>query len=405
MTSIRVHVDSSNGTVPVGTARISRVRGIETTDFSYDDGFLSGPGWDVSPDLSLQTRATVVEGLPGAFDDSAPDAWGRNLITRQLATLARIAGHAAPTPTELDYLLGVNDLTRQGALRFCLDDNHPFLAQSAQVPKILELASLLEATRQVTTGDDSDTTDEALAALLAAGSGSLGGARPKASVIDGTALHIAKFPQHDDQWDVLRWEAVALDLAEACELRTPAHQLIEVGRDPVLLVKRFDRDGEHRIPYLSAKSLIGASDGGTCDYLELVDGLTEHGSQVSADLVELWRRIAFSIAINNTDDHMRNHAVLRARGGWTLSPIFDVNPNPRPSARRATSVAGATEAEECKRALFATAANFGLERAYADQLWGDLIDVIAQWRVVATRNGISVTDQEAFTAALDRWSA
>ncbi len=401
MTAIRVHVDSSTGTVPVGTARINRVRGVETTEFTYDDSFLSGPGWEVSPDLPLRTRGPVVEGLPGALDDSAPDAWGRNLITRRPASQARDAGHPAPTPTEVDYLLDVNDLTRQGALRFCLDDDQPFLAESTDVPRLLELETLLEATRQVAEGGDAD---DAVATLLAAGSGSLGGARPKASVTDGTTLYIAKFPHRDDTWDVTRWEAVALDLAAECGLRTPAHQLIDVGRDPVLLVERFDRDGNHRIPYLSARSLIGARDGGSSDYLELVDGLTEHGSDVSADLVELWRRIAFSIAINNTDDHMRNHAVLRARGGWTLSPIFDVNPDPRPAARRVTSVVGATAAEECRHALFAAAANFGLGPPAAEQLWRDLLDGIAPWRNAASRNGITDAAQDTFAPALDRWS-
>lgn len=402
MTAIRVHVDSSAGTVPVGTARISRVRGVETTEFTYDDGFLSGPGWEISPDLPLHVRGSVIEGLPGALDDSAPELWGRNLITRRLAAQARDAGHIAPTPTEVDYLLGVNDLTRQGALRFCLGDDQSFLAASAGVPRLLELEMLLEATRQVARGNDAD---EAVAMLLAAGSGSLGGARPKASVTDGTTLHIAKFPKHDDPWDVMRWEAVALDLAAECGLRTPAYQLIEVGRYPVLLVERFDRDGDRRIPYLSARSLIGARSGGSCDYLELVEGLTDHGSDVSADLVELWRRIAFSVAINNTDDHMRNHAVLRTGGGWMLSPIFDVNPDPRPAARRVTSIAGANAAEACRRALFAAAPSFGLEPADAEQLWRDLLDVTVRWRDFAIRNGITDAARDEFAPVLDRWSA
>lgn len=402
MTAIRVHLDFSTGTVPVGTARISRRRSVETTEFTYDDNFLSGPGWPVSPDLPLDSRGPVVGGLPGALDDSAPDAWGRNLITRRLASEARVAGHVAPAPTEADYLLGVNDVTRQGALRFCLGDNQPFLAESTDVPQLIELGMLLEATKQIAEGGD---TDDAVTTLLAAGSGSLGGARPKASIVDGTTLHIAKFPHRDDRWDVMRWEAVALDLAADYGLCTPAHQLIEVGSDAVLLVERFDRDGTHRIPYLSARSLIAAHDGGSYDYLEIVEGLSEHGSDVSADLVELWRRIAFSIAINNTDDHVRNHGVLRARGGWTLSPLFDVNPDPRPAARRATSISGETEAEACRHALFAGAAHFGLEPADAEQLWRDLLDVIASWRTVAYRNGIADATQAEFASTLDRWSA
>lgn len=402
MITIRVHVDTSVGTVPAGTARVNRRRGVETTEFTYDDTFLSGAAWEVSPDLPLHRRGPVVEGLPGAMDDSAPDAWGRNLITRQLASQARDAGHVAPTPTELDYLLGVDDLTRQGALRYCIADGEPFLAESTDIPRLLELEALLQATREVTEGG---RADDAVAMLLAAGSGSLGGARPKASVADGTSLHIAKFPHREDRWDVIRWEGVALDLAAECGFRTPAHRLIEVGSEPVLLVERFDRHGTSRIPFLSARSLIGASDTGARDYLELVDGLTEHGADVAADLVELWRRIAFSIAINNTDDHMRNHAVLHTAGGWTLSPIFDVNPDPRPASRRVTSLAGATASEECHRALFANCANFGLEMAEAKRLWRDLLDVVTGWRSFASRNGITDAARQEFAPALDRWSA
>lgn len=400
MTTIRVHVDTPTGTAPVGTARITRARGVDTTEFTYDGGFLAGPGWAVSTDLPVHTGGLIVEGLPGALDDSAPDTWGRNLITRRLGSLARDAGHVAPTPTEVDYLLGVNDLTRQGALRFCLGDDGAFLAESGDVPRLLELETLLEATRQVANGEDTDT---AVSTLLAAGSGSLGGARPKASVVDGDTLYVAKFPHRDDRWDVMRWEATALDLAATCGLRTPPHRLLRVGNDPVLLVERFDRAGRDRIPYLSARSLIGAHDLGSHDYLELVDGLTEHGSDVSADLVELWRRIAFSVAINNTDDHLRNHAVLRTSGGWTLSPIFDVNPDPNPSAERVTSVAGATAAAGCLQALFDVASSFGLDRAAAEQLWRDLLETTAPWRRFASHHGIPAEAQDEFAPAFERW--
>jgi len=400
VTTIRVHADTPVETVPVGTARITRTRGVETTEFTYDDRFLAGRPWAISPDLPLHDGRSVVEGLPGALDDSVPDAWGRNLITRQLASQARDAGHVAPTPTEVDYLLGVDDLTRQGALRFCFDDDQPFLAEGHEVPRLLELDRLLDAARKVSEDNDAD---DAVTTLLAAGSGSLGGARPKASVSDGATLWIAKFPHPDDRWDVMRWEAVALDLAAACGLRTPTRRLLEIGDDPVLLVERFDRVGTNRVAYLSAKSLVGARDGGASDYLELVDGLTEQGSDVHADLVELWRRIAFSIAINNTDDHLRNHAVLHDRNGWTLSPIFDVNPERNPDATRATSISGATAAEPCLEALFASAASFGLDPSRAAALWRDLLEVTGRWRDVAAQRGIAEADQQEFAPALDRW--
>ena len=149
--------------------------------------------------------------------------------------------------------------------------------------------------------------------------------------------------------------------------------------------------------------MTGARDGGRADYLDLVDALTEHGSDVAADLVELWRRSAFSILINNVDDHLRNHGFLRAPGGWTLSPIFDVNPDPRLAATRATSVAGATAAEGCRRALLDTADRFGLSASAASELWRDLTEIVTQWRSFASRNGISHAAQNEFAPALDGW--
>jgi serine/threonine-protein kinase HipA len=401
VTAIQVLIDTPGVPVRVGTARVTRSRGIDTTEFSYDAAFLAGPGWEVSPDLPVRTGSSVVAGLPGALDDSAPDSWGRNLITRRLAAQAREAGHVTPTPTEVDYLLGVNDLTRQGALRYRRDDREPFLAASDGVPHMARLGTLYDATRAVAGGTDADA---AVATLLDAGSGSLGGARPKASVADGNTLYVAKFPRGEDPWDVIRWEAVALDLAESCGLRTPPHHLHDVGGVPVLLVERFDRDGDHRIPFLSARSLIGAGDEVARDYLELVDALTEHGSDVRADLDELWQRAAFSIALNNVDDHMRNHAALRVAGGWTLSPVFDVNPDARATAPSASSIAGETAPTDRRTALMATADRFGLSEAEAKERWHQIVEVVSTWRAVASTHGIPTSEQDQFAGALDRWA-
>lgn len=400
MTTLRVHLDGPGGTIPVGTARITRHRGVDSTEFTYDDAWLAGPGWALGPDLPVRTGRAAVEGLPGALGDCAPDSWGRNLITRQWAGLARDAGRSGASPSEVDFLLGVHDQARQGALRLCLEDGAPFLVESAEVPKLMELERLLDASRVVATPD----ADEAVATLLAAGSGSLGGARPKASVTDGDVLHLAKFPQAGDRWDVIRWEAVALDLAAACGLSVPAHRLVEVGDVPVLVVERFDRDGDARVPYLSAQSLMGRRPGAVGDYLELGEAVAEHGSDVAADLAALWRRIAFSLAVNNVDDHLRNHGFLRAPGGWTLSPVFDVNPDPRPAMARATPIAGTAASEAGVAALLANAARFGLDAGAAEGHWQNVRNVVAGWRTAAAAVGLSSHEQDTFTPALDRWA-
>lgn len=161
---------------------------------------------------------------------------------------------------------------------------------------------------------------------------SLGGARPKASVIDtdGT-LCIAKFPKKDDNNNVVLWEGVALDLAQRAGIKTPEWKIITVANKKVIILKRFDRQGEKRIPFLSAMSMLGAEDGddNKYSYLDIADALIEHGASTNEDLEELWRRIVFSIAISNTDDHLRNHGFLyTGQQGWRLSPVYDVNPNP-----------------------------------------------------------------------------
>lgn len=400
MTAVQVHLDGPDGPVVVGVASIDRLHGATTTRVTYDDTYLSGPGWDISPDLPVIHREAVTDGLPGALDDSAPDTWGRNLIRRRLAAEARDAGVVAPEPTEVDYLLGVSDLTRQGALRYTRPGGTEFLGPSTEVPRLVQLSALLDAARRVDADGGRDTDDDAVAALLAAGSGSLGGARPKASVVDGDRLLIAKFGQSTDEWDVMRWEAVALDLAEACRIPVPPHALHVVGADPVLLSQRFDRHGATRIPFLSARSLVGRDAG---DYLDIVEGIATHGSEVRDDLVDLWRRIAFSIAINNVDDHMRNHAFLRSRGGWRLSPVFDVNPHPDPTMTRATSVSGATTPQECVDALLRVAHEFGLDRAIAERHWSEIVAGVARWRAVAAARGIPEPSIERFVPALTRW--
>lgn len=397
MTEIAVHLDTPEGPVAVGTASVTRLRGTTTTRFAYHPSYMAGPGWDLSPDLPVVGGEAIVEDLPGALADSAPDAWGRNLIARRAARAAASTGGWAPTLGEVDYLLGVSDLTRHGALRYSTGGD--FLADGTEVPRLVELDQLLAHATAVAEGRTG--ADAAVDALLDAGTGSLGGARPKASVIDGGDLAIAKFPHPDDRWDVMRWEAVALDLARSCGLDVPDHRLEEVGSQPVLLVRRFDRRGSERIPFLSARSLVGAS-GVVGDYLEIAEAIADHGSDVERDLIELWRRIALSIALNNTDDHLQNHGFLRSGGGWKLSPLFDVNPNPDPRASRVTSIAGETAPARCLPALVGAADRFGLTAAAAERLWEEVVDGVRRWRDAAAVLGIAGEACDRFAAALDR---
>jgi serine/threonine-protein kinase HipA len=394
---VEVHVDLPAGTTRAGTAFITFTRGELTTAFDYDPIFLGrSDAFDVSPDLKRSSGSAVIAGLPGAMADSAPDRWGRNLIKKRLQALNRNEGRVGQTVTDVDYLLRVSDFTRQGALRYRLEEG-TFPGVEKDVPKPLELPRLLNAADIVSREASAKDEMAAIKLLLDAGTGSLGGARPKASVRDGDRLLIAKFPHHSDEWDVMAWEMTALDLAEACGIRTPHRQLVDVTGKHVLLLERFDRDAGARVPFISAMTLMQAHDGDHRDYVEVAEALQDLGGAVKRDLHELWRRIAFSIAINNTDDHLRNHGFLFQESGWCLSPMFDVNPNPDLGTERSTSINFVTDHEQALGALREVAEYFGVDADSAHEVWEEIIVGVADWREVAVSHGIEDRELRRFS--------
>ena len=400
--AVEVHVDLDTGTTFAGTVYFNTRRGQLGSTFTYDRDYLSSSdSFDISPDLPRANVTSVTEGLPGALSDSAPDRWGRNLILKKVQSAAQDAGRRLPTLTEVDYLLGVSDLTRQGALRY-QRDSLDFLASGADVPKLIELPQLLNAAMIV--ARDARGADEfaAIKALLDAGTGSLGGARPKASVRDGSRLLIAKFPHPEDEWDVEAWEATTLDLASAAGIQVPNHELVGVDGKNVLLLERFDRRDGQRVPYISGMTLLRSSDGVGRDYTELAEAITELGSRVNDDLSDLWRRVAFSVIVNNSDDHLRNHGFLFEDGGWALSPMFDVNPNPDLGKERSTSIGFQTDSRETARALMETARDFGLTPGDARRIWDEVLTATENWRESAQANGVKERDIDEFAESLDQ---
>lgn len=406
--SVDVYLSAADADVFVGRAYFATNRRGVSTTFRYDAAYLSDrrTGFALDPALPLFSgQHAVADGLPCCFTDGAPDRWGRNLIRKRLHALDAEAGRTRRDVTEIDYLLEVTDLTRQGALRFTDPDRGPqgpFLADDPDIPKLLELPRLLRAAEQVELDEDDLG---AVKELLDAGTGSLGGARPKASVHDGARLLIAKFASPRDQWDVIAWEKTALDLAERAGLRVPARWLKRINGKAVLLLDRFDRreDGT-RIPYVSAMTLLSARDGDSTefDYVDLAEALTEHGDvTVKRDLAELWRRVAFSVAIHNTDDHLRNHGFLRGTAGWALSPLFDVNPNPDTAKERVVGIGAAHARSEELQGLMASAASFGLTVDIATRGLHDVLEATANWRQVATANGITERELGLMSEAFD----
>ena len=398
MTQLDVHLWWQGTTVRVGTAHGTVRRGVLTTRFLYDGSWLARPdAWSISPDLPLAAGQATTNGLPGAFADSVPDRWGRNLIDRHHRIRRRAARDTPRTLTELDYLTAVSDMTRQGALRFTEPDATVHLQPGGEVPTLVSLPSLLHAARQAAIDDDED----AVKLLLDAGTASLGGARPKASVAVGDRLLIAKFAHPSDSWNVVAWEATALDLASQCGINTPTHRLVHLGEHAVLLVGRFDRLGGDRVPYISATTLAGSRDGDDADYLDVAEAITDHGSRVRHDLHELFRRIAFSLTVHNVDDHLRNHGFLRRGSGWELAPVFDVNPHPEPGARRITSVAGATRRDDARAALVESAEWFDLTRDQGAAVVASVWTAARSWREVAALHGVSSAELTRFAAVLD----
>jgi serine/threonine-protein kinase HipA len=403
----QVYVDLHGVPRLVGQLFASGVPGRETTTFMYDQEWLRA-----ADRFALAPAIAVSEGphypraggsLFGALSDSAPDRWGETLLRRAERRRARAEGRTPRTLREIDFLLGVSDLTRQGALRFSKSKGGEFVAPGDPrgVPPLVDLRRLLDATDRFLADDESEAD---LRLLLAPGS-SLGGARPKASVRDpGGHLLIAKFPKSDDPYRVVAWEAVALELAAKAGIAVAGHRLDRSADRDVLLVNRFDRRGAERVPYLSAMSMLDAFDGEPRSYLEIADAIREHGAAAKSDLPELWRRIVFNVLISNTDDHLRNHGFLYdGPAGWRLSPAFDLNPVPVDIKQRvlATSIGFEEDSTTSLAAALDVADTFDLRPEAARATATDVAKAVSQWRKIATRVGVAAAEIERMASAFE----
>lgn len=372
---VEVHDDQLG--VAAGTLVVAVTRGVENYRFSYSPEFLQhNDSYDIDPDLlrSAGTSITVPK-LFGAFTDAAPDRWGRNLIER-----------ARPGKLfESSYLFDVHDPLRQGALRFREDGG--WLSSEGTVPRLVNLPALRALAREVVAGDPRKI-NQAAKELLDAGTSALGGAHPKASVIDDMdRLCIAKLALDVADSRNTRNEYATLLLAAEVGLRTgPAPNLVHGGDEAevALIIPRFDRTASGgRIAYASAKTLLGTAEGEKGDWLDIAAVMEESGGD-EADQQELWRRAALGAAVNNTDDHMRNHGFLRVDGRWQLSPVFDLNPNPNLRTSHSTMLDGQDDVHGLINGLPAAAEAMGVEQPDAR----DFLNHVNQ----------TVQDSEWFTA-------
>ena len=331
--------DNFNLETPVcmGKLFVNAIKGEEIYSFEYDDIWLKEYGLTTSLDPEIMPfrgrQYPTGKKIFGLFADASPDRWGRMLMNKRERLIAEREGRKPRKLFNSDFLLGVYDKTRMGGIRLKLDPEGPFLSDDDEtaVPPWTSLRALEEAARQFE--NDDEASEKWIEQLIRPGS-SLGGARPKATVADTRGdLWIAKFPSKNDENDTGAWEMTVHELARQCGLNVPSAKLERFSKyGSTFLTKRFDRCGSKRVHFASAMTVLGKEDGASASdgisYLDIAAFIKSGGASPSRDLKELWKRIVFSMAVSNTDDHLRNHGFIYSEKGWILSPVFDVNPVP-----------------------------------------------------------------------------
>ncbi len=384
----------------LGTLYSDKVRGNEIFSFEYSKRWLESKFAQViDPELQLFSGPQYLNSNKnnfGIFLDSSPDRWGRVIMQRREAIIARQENRQVKTLMESDYLLGVYDENRVGGLRFKEDADGSFLNQDEKLaaPLWTSITELQEASLKFE--KDEDTTDSEhlkwLNMLIAPGS-SLGGARPKASIMDSAGeLWIAKFPSVNDTKDIGGWEMVTYNLAKECGLNVAEAKVEKFSNQyRTFLIKRFDRVKKERIHFASAMTMLGYKDGtdyiSGVSYLEIVDFITKYGANVNEDLKELWKRIVFSISVSNTDDHLRNHGFILTEKGWTLSPAFDINPN-ETGTGLSLNISANDNSLNFELAI-EVAEYFRLETDESANIIADIKGKVSGWKAAASKYGIS----------------
>ena len=375
--------------------------------FNYDDAWLThSQRFDIDPDLSLGGSVfhpNPIQGNFGVFLDSSPDRWGQTLMKRREAMESKDEARQARTLYAWDYLIGVQDQTRQGALRFKHPGENHFLASHPlSAPPIAQLRELEHVARQLSDKniDDLDSLRRWLRVLVAPGA-SLGGARPKANFTqeDGS-LWIAKFPAKDDDRDIGAWEMLAHQLAMDANIQMPPAKLLQLGSQyRTFAVKRFDRVDGQRIHYASAMTILKLESSDDASYLDIAQFIMTRGAKgsIKEDLAQLFRRVVFNVAISNRDDHLRNHGFLLTQNGWRLSPAFDLNPNIDKADHALNLDIGDNRAN--LENVIATAPYYELNTDEAVKIADQVLRVTSQWEDVAKKLAIPRGDIELMRAA------
>ena len=397
--TIFVYDDFSAGSpILMGTLYVNIIKGGESYSFEYDKDWLKKTSLKLTldPEIMPYSGRQYPAGkmIFGLFADASPDRWGRVLMNKRERILAEKEGRKPSKLYDSDYLLGVYDETRMGGIRFKTNPDGPFLSDDKETaaPPWATLRTLEEASRNFES-DESGLTEKWLNQLIKPGS-SLGGARPKATVVDTKdQLWIAKFPSRNDENDTGAWEMVAHDLAGLCRLNVPEAKLEKFSNlGSTYLIKRFDRVLNKRVHFASAMTLLGKTDGASAadgtSYLDMAAFIKSYGAQPKQDLLELWKRIVFNMAVSNTDDHLRNHAFILTEQGWILSPLYDVNPVPY-GDELSLNVNEEDNSISIELAI-STAVRFGISETDAKDYAKDILTIVREnWEKTASGYGIN----------------
>jgi serine/threonine-protein kinase HipA len=391
----------------IGTLSAHQGKGRKAFSFEYDSAYLkSKERFLIDPDIGWYSGSQFPAGKEnfGIFLDSMPDTWGRTLMKRRAAQRAKTEENPTATLYDIDFLLGVYDPSRMGALRFKLDQNGPFLDNNDEypTPPWSSVRELQYGAKQLESDASDDEVRKWLAILMAPGS-SLGGARPKANILDDKGHPwIAKFPSKNDDIDKALWEYLAYRLALKAGVKMAKSKVEKVsGNHHTFFTRRFDRSEGERVHFASAMTMTGNNEDTIRDnqasYLDLAEFIQFSGAENVEDLHQLWRRIIFHIAISNTDDHLRNHGFILSDEGWRLSPAYDINPM---IDKNGLSLNIDTDSNSLDFELARSVGSyFQLDFKQMDVILSEVKSAVSQWKNVAQDIGISRQEQQLMEGA------
>jgi serine/threonine-protein kinase HipA len=396
----------------IGELNYESLRGSDSYGFNFDNNWLRNHGGlFLSDDINNYPGMQYTQpgrDIFGCFADALPDRWGRTLLNRREQVLAIAQNRPTKRLSSFDYLTGIDDFSRMGGFRFKETPDGEFInvSKTLRIPPLTNLRELIAASREIELSEEGNLLPDMkwITQLVQPGS-SLGGARPKASVIDDNkSLYVAKFPSRKDDYDVGLWEHFAHQLAEIAGINVAKTRVIATGdKHHTLLSKRFDRtDNGRRIHFASAMTLLGLTDGDNATngygYLDIVDFIVQQCCDIEANLQELFRRVAFNICIGNTDDHFRNHGFLLTARGWTLSPAYDMNPTL--NNHQSLMITATTNRSDLGLLLDACE-EYMLTRTPAERIINEVKTAMATWRSHATKLGIAKREIDFLSSKLD----